>query len=40
MNGEDLVPEPKVIQSILYACRRIDNFAIAMRILELIKVRN
>ena len=36
--GEDMVPEPKIIQSALYACRRLDNFPMAMRVLEMVKV--
>ncbi|XP_076818081.1 cytochrome c oxidase subunit 5A, mitochondrial-like [Clavelina lepadiformis] len=34
---EDLIPEPKIIQSALYACRRLDNLPLAMRVLEMVK---
>lgn len=35
--GEDLVPEPKVIIAALKACRRVNDFAVAVRFLEVIK---
>lgn len=34
----DLVPEPKIIDAALRACRRLNDFASAVRILEAIKV--
>uniref|UniRef100_G3WTM6 Cytochrome c oxidase subunit 5A, mitochondrial n=1 Tax=Sarcophilus harrisii TaxID=9305 RepID=G3WTM6_SARHA len=35
--GYDLVPEPKIIDAALRACRRLDDFASAVRILEAVK---
>ncbi|KAM4597430.1 cytochrome c oxidase subunit 5Ab [Fundulus diaphanus] len=35
--GYDLVPEPKVLDSALRACRRLDDLASAIRILEAVK---
>ncbi|KAJ8979808.1 hypothetical protein NQ317_001298 [Molorchus minor] len=35
--GHDLVPEPKIIIVILNACRRVNDFALAVRILETMK---
>ena len=35
---EDCYLEPEIIQSALYAARRIDNLPLAMRILELVRV--
>lgn len=37
LSGEDLVPEPKIIIAALKACRRVNDFAIAVRFLEVIK---
>lgn len=36
--GYDLVPEPKIIDAALRACRRLNDFATAVRILEVVKV--
>ena len=36
--GYDLVPEPKVLDSALRACRRLNDLASAVRILEAVKV--
>lgn len=36
--GYDLVPEPKIIDSALRACRRLNDLASAVRILEAVKV--
>nr|XP_060611905.1 cytochrome c oxidase subunit 5A, mitochondrial [Anolis sagrei ordinatus] len=36
--GYDLVPEPKIIDAALRACRRLNDFASAVRILEVVKV--
>ena len=36
--GYDLVPEPKIIDAALRACRRLDDLASAIRILEAVKV--
>lgn len=38
--GYDLVPEAKILDSALRACRRLDDLASAIRILEAVKVRN
>jgi len=37
--GYDLVPEAKILDSALRACRRLDDLASAVRILEAVKVR-
>ncbi|KAK9889248.1 hypothetical protein WA026_004525 [Henosepilachna vigintioctopunctata] len=35
--GHDLVPEPKIICAALRACRRVNDFALAVRIIEAMK---
>ena len=35
--GHDLVPEPKIVNAALKACRRVDDFAMSVRILEMIR---
>lgn len=35
--GHDLVPEPKLVIAALKACRRVNDFALAIRILEALK---
>jgi len=35
--GMDLVPEPKIICAALRACRRLNDFALAVRFLESVK---
>ncbi|XP_065673037.1 cytochrome c oxidase subunit 5A, mitochondrial-like [Hydra vulgaris] len=35
--GYDLVPEPKIIIAALKACRRLDDFAMSVRILEMVR---
>ena len=35
--GMDLVPEPKIIVSALKACRRLNDYALAVRFLEGVK---
>ncbi|PNF35376.1 Cytochrome c oxidase subunit 5A, mitochondrial [Cryptotermes secundus] len=35
--GMDLVPEPKIVNAALRACRRVSDFALAVRFLETIK---
>ncbi|XP_019873229.1 cytochrome c oxidase subunit 5A, mitochondrial [Aethina tumida] len=35
--GHDLVPEPKILIAALKACRRVNDFALAVRILEALK---
>lgn len=36
--GYDLVPEPKILEAALRACRRLNDLASAIRILEVVKV--
>lgn len=35
--GYDLVPEPKILEAALRACRRLNDLASAIRILEAVK---
>ncbi|TRY90915.1 hypothetical protein DNTS_024689, partial [Danionella cerebrum] len=35
--GYDLVPEPKILDAVLRACRRLDDLASAIRVLEAVK---
>ncbi|XP_018572840.1 cytochrome c oxidase subunit 5A, mitochondrial [Anoplophora glabripennis] len=35
--GHDMVPEPKILIAALKACRRVNDFALAVRILEAVK---
>ncbi|XP_014910338.1 cytochrome c oxidase subunit 5A, mitochondrial-like [Poecilia latipinna] len=35
--GYDLVPEPKILEAVLRACRRLNDLASAIRILEAVK---
>lgn len=35
--GMDLVPEPKIIIAAVKACRRVNDFALAVRFLEAVK---
>ncbi|KAL8570835.1 hypothetical protein ACOMHN_006984 [Nucella lapillus] len=37
LQGEDLVPEPKLIIAAMKACRRINDYALAVRYLEAVK---
>ena len=37
LSGMDLVPEPKIIIAALRACRRINDYALAVRFLETVK---
>ncbi|XP_073999208.1 cytochrome c oxidase subunit 5A, mitochondrial-like [Rhodnius prolixus] len=34
LSGMDLVPEPKIIEAALKACRRVNDYALAVRFLE------
>ena len=36
--GHDLVPEPKIISAALRACRKLNDHAMAVRLLEAVKV--
>lgn len=38
--GYDLVPEPRIVNAMLRACRRLDDFAMAVRVLEMIKLKS
>ena len=38
--GLDLVPEPKILVSVLNACRRLSDFPSAIRVLESIKLKS
>ena len=35
--GHDLIPEPKIVSAALRACRRLDDFAMTVRLFEMIK---
>lgn len=35
--GMDLVPEPKIVIAALKACRRVNDYALAVRFLEAVK---
>ena len=35
--GHDLVPEPKIVNAMLHACRRLNDFAMGVRVLEAVK---
>ncbi|KAF6215161.1 hypothetical protein GE061_009912 [Apolygus lucorum] len=37
--GMDLIPEPKIINAALRACRRVNDYALAIRFLEAIKFK-
>lgn len=37
LSGMDLVPEPKIISAALKACRRVNDFALAIRYIEAVK---
>lgn len=37
LSGMDLVPEPKIIIAALHACRRINDYALAIRFIETVK---
>ena len=39
LQGMDLVPEPKILIAALKACRRLNDFAITVRMLEAVKVK-
>ena len=38
--GHDLVPEPKIVNAALRACRRLDDFAMSVRLFEMIKEKS
>lgn len=35
--GMDLIPDPKIIRAAMYACRRVNDYALAVRFLEACK---
>jgi cytochrome c oxidase subunit 5a len=37
LSGMDLVPEPKIISAALKACRRVNDYALAVRYIEAVK---
>lgn len=39
LTGMDLVPEPKIIEAALRACRRVNDYALAVRFLEALKLK-
>ncbi|KAK2151281.1 hypothetical protein LSH36_368g01062 [Paralvinella palmiformis] len=39
LHGYDLVPEPKIIIAAMKACRRVNDYAMAVRYLEAIKLK-
>lgn len=38
LQGHDLVPEPKIVVAAMNACRRVNDYALAVRYLEAVKV--
>ncbi|XP_028399133.1 cytochrome c oxidase subunit 5A, mitochondrial-like [Dendronephthya gigantea] len=38
--GHDLVPEPRIVNAMLRACRRQDDFGMAIRVLEMVKLKS
>lgn len=40
LQGHDLVPEPKIVIAALKACRRVNDYALAVRYLEAIKEKS
>lgn len=39
LQGEDLVPEPRIIIAALKACRRLNDYSLAVRYLEAVQVK-
>ena len=39
LSGMDLVPEPKIVSAALRACRRVNDYSLAVRFLESIKFK-
>ena len=39
LGGMDLVPEPTIVAAALRACRRVNDYALTTRILELVKAK-
>lgn len=37
LSGMDIVPEPKIVIAALNACRRLNDYALAVRFLETVK---
>lgn len=38
--GHDLVPEPKIVNAMLHACRRLNDYPMSVRILEAVKEKS
>ncbi|KAL3866760.1 hypothetical protein ACJMK2_044036 [Sinanodonta woodiana] len=39
LQGQDLVPEPKIVIAILKACRRLNDYSLTTRYLEALKIK-
>ena len=39
LTGMDLVPEPEIINAALRACRRLNDYSLAIRTLEVVKLK-
>ena len=39
LNGMDMVPEPAIVAAALRACRRINDYSLTTRILEVYKIK-
>lgn len=37
LSGMDMVPEPEIIIAALHACRKVNDYALAIRFLEVVK---
>lgn len=39
LNNFDIIPDPKIIDAALRACRRVNDYALTLRFLESIKIK-
>ena len=39
LNTEDLIPEPAIVAAAFRACRRVNDYALCIRILEVLKLK-
>lgn len=39
LHDYDVIPDPKVVEAALRACRRVNDFALCVRFLEAIKIK-
>lgn len=39
LHQHDIIPEPKIIESALRACRRVNDYALAVRFLETLRLK-